>query len=264
MAVRPALRIELFGGFRVVTEGHVPSRLPSTRQQQLIAFLVLHARNAAIQRQRVAGSLWPESSDTQALTNLRRELHHLKDAWPTLDAFVVAGSRTLEWSDAGAAVDVVAFEGDAERGLGGRSWRSAPGCSPVSRRHPSRLCRRVDRFRPGTSPPTRKAGAWASRQPARAGSRLRRCNRVRAAVAPPRSARRGELVRADAVSRVVVTAADRLRLADAPHCPRVVERRKRTADDHPHDDHGAPSAALRPAVRDLVQGTGAVTIATRW
>jgi DNA-binding SARP family transcriptional activator len=119
VAVRSALRIELLGGFRVATEGHAPSRLPSTRQQQLIAFLVLHARNAAIQRQRVAGSLWPESSDTQALTNLRRELHHLKEAWPTLEAFIVAGSRTLAWSDAGEAVDVVAFDADADRGLAG-------------------------------------------------------------------------------------------------------------------------------------------------
>ena len=119
MAVGPALRIELLGGFRVVIEGHVSSRLPSTRQQQLIAFLVLHARDSAIQRQRVAGSLWPESSDTQALTNLRRELHHLKDAWPTVEALIVAGSRTLAWSDAGAPVDVVAFEADVERGLAG-------------------------------------------------------------------------------------------------------------------------------------------------
>jgi hypothetical protein len=47
-------------------------------------------------------------------------------------------------------------------------------------------------------------------------------------------------------ARVVVTAADRLTLADGPQCPRGVERRKRTADDRPHDDHGAPSAALRP------------------
>jgi DNA-binding SARP family transcriptional activator len=72
------------------------------------------------QRQRVAGSLWPESSDTQALTNLRRELHHLKEAWPTLEGLVDAGSRTLAWSgEAGAMVDVVAFEADAERGLAG-------------------------------------------------------------------------------------------------------------------------------------------------
>jgi len=119
VAVPPALRVELLGGFRVVTEGRVSPRLPSARQQQLIAFLVLHGRDAAVQRQRVAGSLWPESSDTQALTNLRRELHHLKEAWPALEALVDSGSRTLAWRDAGAPVDLVAFEAAADAGLAG-------------------------------------------------------------------------------------------------------------------------------------------------
>jgi DNA-binding SARP family transcriptional activator len=97
VAVPEALRVELLGGFRVLIDGRVSARLPSARQQQLIAFLVLHARDAPIQRQRIAGSLWPESSDTQALTNLRRELHHLRDGWPGLEGLVDAGSRTLAW-----------------------------------------------------------------------------------------------------------------------------------------------------------------------
>jgi DNA-binding SARP family transcriptional activator len=120
VAVPPALRVELLGGFRVFPDGHASTRPPSARQQQLIAFLVLHARNAPIQRQRIAGSLWPESSDTQALTNLRRELHHLRDARPRLDGLVDAGSRTLAWRGGpGAVVDLVSFEAAADRGLAG-------------------------------------------------------------------------------------------------------------------------------------------------
>ncbi len=46
---------------------------------------------------------------------------------------------------------------------------------------------------------------------------------------------------------------DHLTWADAPQYPRGVERRERTADDHPHDDHGPPSAHR---LRDLVQRTG--------
>ena len=73
-----------------------------------------------IPRQRVAGSLWPDSTDVQALTNLRRELHHLREGWPNLDALVEAGSRTLAWREgAGTIVDLVAFETAAERGLAG-------------------------------------------------------------------------------------------------------------------------------------------------
>ena len=121
MAVSSLLRVELLGGFRVLTDGRSAARLPSARQQQLIAFLVLHARGAPIQRQRIAGALWPESTDAQALTNLRRELHHLREEWPRLDGLVDTGSRTLAWrrEEPRAVVDLVAFETAADRGLTG-------------------------------------------------------------------------------------------------------------------------------------------------
>src|SRR6476620_2079660 len=120
MPVPPVLRIELLGGFRVFTDGRLAARLPTARQQQLIAFLVLHARAAPMPRQRIAGSLWPESSDSQALTNLRRELHNLGEGWPEVAALVNAGTRTLAWrEEACAVVDLPAFETAADRGLAG-------------------------------------------------------------------------------------------------------------------------------------------------
>ena len=71
MAGSDKVGVGLFGGFRLLIGGRGRAQIPSVRQQQLIAFLVLHARNAAVARQRIAGSLWPESSNSQALTNLR-------------------------------------------------------------------------------------------------------------------------------------------------------------------------------------------------
>jgi DNA-binding SARP family transcriptional activator len=50
-----------------------------------------------VPRQRVAGALWPDSTDAQALTNLRRELHHLREAWPELDSLIDTALRTLAW-----------------------------------------------------------------------------------------------------------------------------------------------------------------------
>jgi DNA-binding SARP family transcriptional activator len=114
------LRIDLLGGFRIVSDGRSLTRSPSARQQQLIAFLVLRASRGATQRQRVSGALWPDSSDVQALTNLRRELHHLREGWPAVEACIGGGSRTLVWrEDAAAVVDVAAFEAAADRGLQG-------------------------------------------------------------------------------------------------------------------------------------------------
>jgi DNA-binding SARP family transcriptional activator len=117
---RSPLRLELLGGFRLFVDGHPALRPPSVRQQQLITFLVLHGRNAPILRQRIAGSLWPESNDAQALTNLRRELHHLREGWPSLEALVDAGPRTLAWrGEIRTVVDLVAFEAATDRGLTG-------------------------------------------------------------------------------------------------------------------------------------------------
>jgi hypothetical protein len=47
-------------------------------------------------------------------------------------------------------------------------------------------------------------------------------------------------------ARVVAKAADRLTRRTPRNVLGGVERRERTADDHPDDDHGPPSAALRP------------------
>ncbi len=120
MAVPPVRRVELLGGFRIIAgEGGIV-RPPSVRQQQLVTFLILHARGAPVARQRIAGSLWPDSTDAQALTNLRRELHHLRESHPTLEALVYSGARTLAWRGAsGVQVDLVAFEAAASRGLDG-------------------------------------------------------------------------------------------------------------------------------------------------
>jgi len=120
VTVPSPLRIDLLGGFGLRGDGGPTGRQPGARQQELIALLVLHGRDAPIPRQRASGLLWPESSDVQALTNLRRELHHLRDGWPRVEALVAAGSRTLAWSESSTAVvDVVAFESAADRGLQG-------------------------------------------------------------------------------------------------------------------------------------------------
>ena len=51
-------------------------RMHSSRTVALVAFLALHAGSPQA-RQRIAGLFWPDSTDAQALTNLRRELHNL-------------------------------------------------------------------------------------------------------------------------------------------------------------------------------------------
>ena len=71
------LHVSLLGEQAVTDDRAGSIRARSSRAVVLVAFLVMHAGSAQA-RQRIAGLLWPESTDAQALTNLRRELHHLR------------------------------------------------------------------------------------------------------------------------------------------------------------------------------------------
>jgi len=119
MARPTAFRLELLGGFRIAAGGRRGHRPLTARQQQLLAYLALH-EEGPVPRQEIAGRLWPDSTDAQALTNLRREWHHLREDWAAVDAIVDAGSRTLTLR-AGfeEELDVRAFVRAADRGLHG-------------------------------------------------------------------------------------------------------------------------------------------------
>ncbi|HEX5120190.1 MAG TPA: AAA family ATPase [Pseudonocardiaceae bacterium] len=97
-------------GEQSVTDSATGSILTrSPRTVALIAFLATHAGSPQ-PRQRIAAQFWPDSSDAQALTNLRRELHHLRHALGDEPALVVT-SRDLCWRDSVTSrVDVRTFE----------------------------------------------------------------------------------------------------------------------------------------------------------
>jgi DNA-binding SARP family transcriptional activator len=88
----------------------------SSRAVTLVAFLAVHAGSPQA-RQRIAGLLWPESSDAQALTNLRRELHHLRQVLGD-EASLVVTARDLCWHDTRTCrVDVRVFDNERKAAL---------------------------------------------------------------------------------------------------------------------------------------------------
>jgi len=99
-------------GEQAITGGTTSDRASSSRAVALVAFLAVHAGSPQT-RQRIAGLFWPDSTDAQALTNLRRELHHLRQVLGDEPSLVVT-SRDLCWCDtATCRVDVRVF--DVER-----------------------------------------------------------------------------------------------------------------------------------------------------
>jgi DNA-binding SARP family transcriptional activator/tetratricopeptide (TPR) repeat protein len=91
------LHVALLGeqGITDSTTGTVLTRSP--RSVALVAFLVAHA-GVPQQRQHIAELFWPDSTDAQALTNLRRELHHLRQVLGN-DRCLVVTSKDLCWRD---------------------------------------------------------------------------------------------------------------------------------------------------------------------
>ena len=104
------LHIELLGHFRLLYDGTPVNGISSARQQTLLAYLVLHRKQPQL-RQQIAAVFWPVSPDEQSLTNLRRELHHLRQNLPEADSFLLVDGKELSWNpEAAFLLDVAQFE----------------------------------------------------------------------------------------------------------------------------------------------------------
>ena len=103
-------------GQRMIADEQGRPRSRSSRGIALLAYLVAHD-GVVTPRPLLAARFWPDSTDAQALTNLRRELHHLRHA--VGDAPVLrAGAAGLAWQDAPeVTVDLRVFDRDARSAL---------------------------------------------------------------------------------------------------------------------------------------------------
>src|ERR1051326_2177343 len=112
------LHIHLLGGFQLLS-GETPLRafdLP--RLQALLAYLVLH-QGTPQSRAHLAYLFWPDSTDSQAYTNLRNLIHKLRQVLPDADRFLDVERHTLTWKQRTGDVqwifDVLDFEQALER-----------------------------------------------------------------------------------------------------------------------------------------------------
>ena len=112
----PSLTIHLFGPLRILLQGEPMPRVRTRSVEWLLALLVLrHGRT--VERSWLAGTLWPESREEQALHNLRDDLMHLRKALGSERDRLQSPSRnTLTLVLAGAEVDVVTFDAAIKAG----------------------------------------------------------------------------------------------------------------------------------------------------
>jgi DNA-binding SARP family transcriptional activator len=113
---RSALRARLLGAMELRIGNDSLPGLDSARAESLLAYLLLH-REAPQPRHRLAFLLWPDSTEAQALTNLRKVLHTLRRTLPDADEWIEVAPRTLQWrEDAPLWFDVEEFERAIEEG----------------------------------------------------------------------------------------------------------------------------------------------------
>jgi len=104
------LRIHLLGEFSLLYGDQPVTGVNTPRLQALLAYLLLH-RKAPQSRRYLAFMFWPDSSEAQARTNLRKLFHQLHQALPDADRFLWANGQTLKWrDDAPFSLDVADFE----------------------------------------------------------------------------------------------------------------------------------------------------------
>ena len=105
-----AFRMRLLGDFVMLLNDTPVSGLDVPRLRSLLAYLALH-RGVPQARSRIAYTLWPDSTDAQAHTNLRNLLFKLRMVLPEVESFLVVERQTLCWhSDAPCSLDVTDFE----------------------------------------------------------------------------------------------------------------------------------------------------------
>jgi len=90
------VHLQLLADFCLTYAGKPVTAIDTPRLRALAAYLALH-RHAPQPRQHLAFRFWPDSSEAQALTNLRKQLLYLRSALPDADQFLDIARQTIQW-----------------------------------------------------------------------------------------------------------------------------------------------------------------------
>jgi len=103
------LQIRLLGNFSITYRDASLPAFTSPRLQSFLAYLLLCCRTPQ-PRQQLAFHLWPDSTEAQAHSNLRKAIHQLRHALPECDNFLHIDTRRVQWRpQVACTVDVDEF-----------------------------------------------------------------------------------------------------------------------------------------------------------
>lgn len=133
----PTLEVHLLGRFAVnVGSGELSAeRWPSLRAAHLVQLLSLQPRRRTT-RDQVIDALWPQLDPDAGAANLRKAIHHARQALGRHDAIVVQGGTVALWPDWPAVVDADVFMRRADAAL---ARRDVAECAEAARSYGGEL-----------------------------------------------------------------------------------------------------------------------------
>lgn len=118
-----AFRLNLLGGYELLSRSRTPLSLPPKKAKALLAYLAL-AGSRPHTRDKLAALLWADSTDSQARTSLRQALTAIRKALGQDDC-IQTDTQTVAIVAAAWAVDAVEFEHSLAQGAQDALWRAA-------------------------------------------------------------------------------------------------------------------------------------------
>lgn len=116
------LAVRVLGAFSVSIDGMplAAERWPSLRSAQLVQLLCL-APQRRLPRERIVDALWPQLDPEAGAANLRKAVHHVRQALGRHDSLVQQGGVWVLWPHGRVRIDAEDFEQLARTALGSAS-----------------------------------------------------------------------------------------------------------------------------------------------
>jgi DNA-binding SARP family transcriptional activator len=88
---------QLLGSLKITFDNEEFTKVISGAKVRLLAYLVL-AFDMPQRRKKIAFDLWPDSSEKQALSNMRKLLHDLREGFPQIDRHLKITPAYIQWN----------------------------------------------------------------------------------------------------------------------------------------------------------------------
>ena len=104
------LKVQLLGNFRIILDQQDISASFSDRVKLLFAYLLLNSESS-ISRKQLAFTFWPDTTESQARTNLRNLLHHFRHSLQAANEFYEFNTQNIRRrSNASISLDIQDFK----------------------------------------------------------------------------------------------------------------------------------------------------------